>query len=101
MHQNYERNDQSELFEVQSQYNQFDKLCYLIIGSDILNRNMSIECYLQEEILNGENITDAQRGSFMRPEKLHITFGVMRLPTGESQSQAKQILTECVEKIIK
>lgn len=37
----------------------------------------------------------------MRPEKLHITFGVMCLPDDESHLRAQQILVDCLEKIVK
>lgn len=38
---------------------------------------------------------------FMRPEKLHITFGVMLLSDEDSKTRAIQLLNECLEKIVR
>lgn len=37
----------------------------------------------------------------MKSDKLHITFGVIRLTDEKDQLQAKQVLNDCVENIIK
>lgn len=37
----------------------------------------------------------------MKPEKLHITFGVMPLTDEDNLSRAIEILNECLENIVK
>ncbi|KAG4080006.1 hypothetical protein HA402_006318 [Bradysia odoriphaga] len=55
----------------------------------------------KEEVSKFDKTTETHKRSFMKPEKLHITFGVMRLNDDESRSKAQHILTDCVEKIIR
>ncbi|XP_037029866.1 uncharacterized protein LOC119069812 isoform X2 [Bradysia coprophila] len=55
----------------------------------------------KEEISKFDKTTETHKRSFMKPEKLHITFGVMRLNDDESRSKAQHILTDCVEKMIR
>lgn len=38
---------------------------------------------------------------FTKPEKLHITFGVMSLAENENRMKAEQLLEDCREKIVK
>lgn len=55
----------------------------------------------QEEISTIDTITEQQKQAIMKLEKLHITFGVMTLPNDESRVRAKQLLSDCHEKIFK
>lgn len=50
----------------------------------------------QENILNDETTPELHESIFMRPEKLHLTFGVMCLTEHESCQQAKQLLADCL-----
>ncbi|XP_055320542.1 activating signal cointegrator 1 complex subunit 1-like isoform X2 [Sitodiplosis mosellana] len=55
----------------------------------------------KEDILNKCSIIpDLHESIFMRPEKLHLTFGVMCLAEDENCQRAKLLLADCLEKIV-
>lgn len=55
----------------------------------------------QEDILNHEASLDLHESIFIKPEKLHLAFGVMCLAEDDNRLRAKQQLDDCLEKIVK
>lgn len=55
---------------------------------------------LQKEVLEGPPIQGLTEELFKRPFKLHIAINVMTLLNDGDTDRAKQLLEDCVEKVI-
>lgn len=60
-----------------------------------------LQFILQDENLNNEASPDLHESIFMKPEKLHLTFGVMCLAGDDRRQRAEQLLVHCLETIVK
>lgn len=92
MRQSHEFDNQREFFKVQGYYR-----CKQCENVFVL---LKIEKILQESILNDGTSSDLHESIFMKPEKLHLTFGVMCLTEDENYQQAKQLLVDCLQRTV-